>query len=276
MLDEVLELDLSNLARLIKTRPGVNDDHILVQQVANDLWFRQVDYEKYLKNFLNERELAGGMMLKMKQDVNTMSLDKFEAGILAKKAQKERFDAILRKMGVGWMPSFLSTSYPRASRSLIAIFVRDIRKLSIGLVLELYVTFGRENLGKGPANLFTQALADLRLDGLITLITMTYDRLGDPFVLLRYPEQLQGTSRELNALLETAPYRKMKDWRILLIQFLLQLNSSITGENKVASANQPGCDNADRSASCSLWTERVRQGSLWTSDVVNRKAYGKA
>ena len=45
VLDEVLGLELSNFARLLKLRPGVNNDHILVQQVTNDLWFRQVDYE---------------------------------------------------------------------------------------------------------------------------------------------------------------------------------------------------------------------------------------
>ena len=59
-------------------------------------------------------------------------------------------------------------------------------------MLALYVTFDHERFVKGPANLFTQALADLRLDGLLTLITMTYGRLGDLFVLLRYPEQLHG------------------------------------------------------------------------------------
>ena len=88
---------------------------------------------------------------------------------------------------------------------------------------------------KGPANLFTQALADLRLDGLRTLIAMTYYvRLGDLLVLLRYPEQLQGASREFNAQLETALFRKMKNWRILLLQYLLQQNRSGTGEDKVA------------------------------------------
>ena len=160
-------------------------------------------------------------MLQLMQDVNTMSLDKFQADILATRAQYERSDAVLGEMGVGWTPSFLSTCYPRASRNLIASFVKDIRKLSIGLILALYVTFGHENFVKGPANLFTQALADLRLDGLFTLIAMTYGRLGDLLVLLRYPEQLQGSSREFNAQLETASLKKMKDWRILLLQFLL-------------------------------------------------------
>ena len=291
VLNEVLGLELSNFARLLKLRPGV--DHLLVQQVADDLWFRQMDHAEneqgrtvrknmtsaeedlmamalrtkphnnlwlylsprlctlgedafehapavikeihvYLKNLFDARELAGGMMLKLIQDVNTMSLDKFQADVLATRAQYERSDAILGGMEVGWTPSFLSTCYPRASRNLIASFVKDIRKLSIGLILALYVTFGHENFVKGPANLFTQALADLRLDGLLTLIAMTYGRLGDLLVLLRYPEQLQGTSREFNAQLETASLRKMKDWRTLLLQYLLQQNRSVTGEDKVA------------------------------------------
>ena len=109
----------------------------------------------YLKNLLNERELAGNMMLQLMQDGNTMSLEKHQADILATRAQYERSDAILGGMGVGCTPSFLSTCYPRASRNLIASFVKDIRKLSIGLVLALYVTFGHENFVRGPANLFT-------------------------------------------------------------------------------------------------------------------------
>ena len=44
VLDEVLGLELSNFARLLKLRPGVDDDHLLVQQVADDLWFRQMDH----------------------------------------------------------------------------------------------------------------------------------------------------------------------------------------------------------------------------------------
>ena len=168
MLDEVLGLELSNFARLLKLRSGLDHDNFLVQQVANDLWFRQMDYNRneqgrtvrrnmtsaeedlmalalrtkphtnawlclsprvctlgedafehapaeikeihtYLKNLFNERELAGGMMLELMQDVNTMSLDRFQADILATRAQYERSDAILGGMGVEWTPPFLST-----------------------------------------------------------------------------------------------------------------------------------------------------------------------
>ena len=153
--------------------PGVDDDHLLVQQVAYDLWFRQMEYAEnergrtvrknitsaeedlmalalrtkpitnsclyfsprlctlelafehapaaikeihaYLKNLLSERELAEGMILQLLQDVNTMSLDKIQADILATRAQYEQSDAILVGMGLGWTPSFLTTCYPRAS-----------------------------------------------------------------------------------------------------------------------------------------------------------------
>ena len=192
------------------------------------------EIHEYLKNLFIERELAGGMMLQLMQDVNTMSMDKFQADILATRAQSEQSDAVLGGMGMGWTLFFLSTCYPRASRNLIASFVKDIRKLSIGLILALYLTFAHKNFVKGPANLFIQALADLRLDRLLTLTAMTYGRLGDLLVLLRYPEQLQGTSREFNPQLETASLKKLKDWRILLLQYLLQQNRSITGEDMVA------------------------------------------
>ena len=77
-------------------------------------------------------------------------------------------------------------------------------------------------------------LADLRLDGLLTLIAMTYGRLDDLLVLLRYPKELQGASHEFNTQLETASFRKMKDWMFLLLQYLLQQNRSFTGEDNVA------------------------------------------
>ena len=57
VLDEVLGLELSNLDRLLKLRPGVDDDHWLVQQVANDLWFRQMDYAKNEQGMTVRRSL---------------------------------------------------------------------------------------------------------------------------------------------------------------------------------------------------------------------------
>ena len=59
----------------------------------------------YLKKLLNERELAGVKMLQLMKDVNTMSLESFQADVFPTGAQYERSDAILGRMGVSWMPS---------------------------------------------------------------------------------------------------------------------------------------------------------------------------
>ena len=82
----------------------------------------------YLKSILYVREEAGAIMLQLMHETNTMSWDRFQADVLATRAEYERSDAILAGMGMGWSPAFLSSCYPRASRHLIANLVRDIRK----------------------------------------------------------------------------------------------------------------------------------------------------
>ena len=57
VLDEILVLELSYFARFLKPRPGVDDDHVLVQQVANDIWFRQVDHVKNAQERMVSRNL---------------------------------------------------------------------------------------------------------------------------------------------------------------------------------------------------------------------------
>ena len=196
------------------------------------------EIHQYLRRILGVREQAEATMLRFTQEINTMSLDSFQADVLATRAEYERSDAIFAEMCVGWSPLFISSCYSRESRNLIANFLRDIMKLSIGLVLALYVTFGHESFVKEPLVFFTQELAGPRLDGLLTLIAMTYGRLDDLFVLLRYPEQLQGSKREFDAQMETASYRKLKDWRTLLLQYLLQWNRSLTEDDKQISSKK--------------------------------------
>ena len=58
VLDEVLGLELSNFARLVKLRPRLDDDHLLVQQLANDLWFRQMDYARNAQGKTVRRNLT--------------------------------------------------------------------------------------------------------------------------------------------------------------------------------------------------------------------------
>ena len=76
VLDEVLGLELSNFARLLKLRPGVDDNHLLVQQVADDLWFRQMDYAEneqgrtVRKNMTSAEEDLMAMALRTKPHNN--------------------------------------------------------------------------------------------------------------------------------------------------------------------------------------------------------------
>ena len=77
VLDEVLGLELSNFARLLKLRPGVDDDHLLVQQMANDLWFRQMDQAEneqgrtVRKNITSAEEDLTAMVLRTKPHNNS-------------------------------------------------------------------------------------------------------------------------------------------------------------------------------------------------------------
>ena len=58
MLDEVLGLELSYFARLLNLRPGVIGDQVLMQQVAKDIWFIQVDYERNAHESMVRRNLT--------------------------------------------------------------------------------------------------------------------------------------------------------------------------------------------------------------------------
>ena len=76
VLDEILGLELSNFAGLLKLRPGVDDDHLLVQQVADDLWFRQMDHAEneqgrmIRKNMTSAEEDLMAMALRTKPQNN--------------------------------------------------------------------------------------------------------------------------------------------------------------------------------------------------------------
>ena len=76
VLDEVLGLELSNFARLLNLRPGVDDDHLLLQQVADDLWFRQMDHAEneqgrtVRKNMTSAEEDLMAMALRTKPHNN--------------------------------------------------------------------------------------------------------------------------------------------------------------------------------------------------------------
>ena len=64
---------------------------------------------------------------------------------------------------------------------------------------------------------------------------MTYGRLGDLFVFLRYPEQLQGPMRELDAQMETALLSKTEGLEDLATSVPAAAKQKLTGEDKPVS-----------------------------------------
>ena len=78
VLDDVLGLELYNFAMLLKLRPRVNDDHVLVQQMADDLWFRQKNYERNAQENMVRRNLTSSeedlmaLALRTKPHINAL------------------------------------------------------------------------------------------------------------------------------------------------------------------------------------------------------------
>ena len=105
-------------------------------------------------------------------------------------------------------------------------------EVSIVELLALFVTFGAESFVKGPLMLLTEGIQNLRLDGLLTLIAITHGNLGGLVKLTRYPEQMIGDVKKFDVKKATDSWKKIRDLRHTLIQYLLQQNCFRTGEDE--------------------------------------------
>ena len=92
--------------------------------------------------------------------------------------------------------------------------------------------FGAENFVRRPAILLTEAVQNLRQDGLLTLIAITHGNLGRLMNLTRYPEQMRENVRKFDVKRSTDSWNKIRDLRHTLIQYLLQQNCFGTGEDE--------------------------------------------
>ena len=144
----------------------------------------------------------------------------------------DRTDSMLEGLGAGWTASFLAKVYPSLSRNLIKEFLQAVVEVSVVELLALFVTFGAENVVRGPAILLTKAVQNLRLDGLLTLIAITHGNLGGLMNVTRYPEQMRENVRRFDVNLPTDSWTKIRDLRHTLIQLLLQQNRFGTGEDE--------------------------------------------
>ena len=95
VLDEVLGLELSNLSRQLKLKPGIDDDHRVIVAMWNDLWFRGMDIKEEGERRKNSKETKAhleAMVVRTKPEVNqwlhlrprvvALGADAFEQGPL--------------------------------------------------------------------------------------------------------------------------------------------------------------------------------------------------
>ena len=105
---------------------------------------------------------------------------------------------MLDGFGAVWTASFLAKVYPAQSRYLIREFLKAVTELLIVVILLFFVTFGAENFVKGPVVLLTEGVQNLWLDGLLTLIAITYGNVGGLMNLTRYPNQIKENARKID------------------------------------------------------------------------------
>ena len=76
VLNEGLGLELSSFGQLLKMRPGMGDEHRLVQRLANNIWFWQTDYVRderrnlVRRNALSTEEYRKAMALRTEPHTN--------------------------------------------------------------------------------------------------------------------------------------------------------------------------------------------------------------
>ena len=144
----------------------------------------------------------------------------------------ERTDSMLEVLGARRTASFLAKVYPKNSRYLIKEFLQAVVEVSIVELLALFVTFGAENFMKGPVVLLTEGVQNLRLDELLTLITITHGNLGGLMNLTRYPEQMRENVKIFDLKKARDSWNKIKHLRHTLIRYLLHQNHFGTGEDE--------------------------------------------
>ena len=110
----------------------------------------------------------------------------------------DRTNSMLEEWGAGWTASFLAKVSASLSRYLIREFLQSVTELSIVKILAPFVAFGAENFVRGTVVLLTEVVQNLRLERLLTQVSITHGNLGGLINLTRYPEQMRQNVRSFD------------------------------------------------------------------------------
>ena len=95
--------------------------------------------------------------------------------------------------------------------------MRATTNLFIVLILAFFVILGADSFQKGVAALLAEGIQNLRLDGLLTLIAMTYGKLVEFITLTRYPGQMRENVTKFDLQRATSSWTKTRDLSHTLI-----------------------------------------------------------
>ena len=71
VLDEMFGLELSNFSKKLKIKPGINDDHQVIVEIPNGLWFREMEIDEEEKpKRQNAKETKIHLVLATKSEVS--------------------------------------------------------------------------------------------------------------------------------------------------------------------------------------------------------------
>ena len=145
-------------AMVLRTKPEANKWlHLTPRITALDMdAFERGPSMIYLVKKLNLADNAEEKSAELIDGMCKITLEAFWTQNVRREEGFERTDSILEGLGTGWTASFLSKVYPALSRYLMKEFLNTITKLSIYVILRLFVTFGPENIVNGPAVLLTE------------------------------------------------------------------------------------------------------------------------
>ena len=192
-------------AMVLRTKPEANHWLHLIPRVAalgadafeqGPVMIRKI--HAYLVKEVNLAENAEQKSAEFVNRVCQVTLEAFWTQKVIGEEGFDRTDSMLEGLGAGWTASFLAKIYPSFSRYWIIEFLHAVMEVSIVELLALFVTFGVKNFAKRPAVLLTEGVQNLRLDGLLTLIAITYGNLGDLMNLTRYLEQMREIVRKFD------------------------------------------------------------------------------
>ena len=177
VLDEVLLLEISNLARQLKFSPDIRVDQPIISHLTASLWFRGMDLtitsstskargqSKERRNVAGaEKQLEAMTVGRFVTAVNEVTIGAFWREHAKDELRTRKDHKILRFLSTCWEKKYMAKVF-YAKDTIFEAFVQEQLNMPINLLLALYLVYPRYLFNMGPAYMFSSGVETLRIDG---------------------------------------------------------------------------------------------------------------